>query len=373
MKLSTKAIHVGHDVDSLTGAVALPLYLSTTFERDPDGGYPRGYVYTRLDNPNRMALEQSLCSLEGGKAAAAFSSGLAAINALLQGLSGGDHIVVSDELYHGTVHIIKDIYGPWGLQATFVDTRVPELVQQAVRPNTRLVYIETPSNPTLKITDIRAIAGIARAAGAKCVCDNTWATPILQRPLELGADLVIQSTTKYHGGHSDVLGGALVSKDDDEFFARIRMIQRIGGAVPAPFDCWLISRGIQTLPCRMKAQTRIAAQIAAFLESKPQVEKVYYPGLASHEGHAVAARQMDGFGAMLSFQVRGGREAALAVTGKVKIITPATSLGGVESLIEHRKSIEGPDSRTPDNLLRLSVGLEDVEDLKTDLETALAG
>lgn len=371
MNIETRAIHVGHDVDSNTGAIAAPIYLTTTYEREADCSYPKGYVYSRLNNPNRQNLEQAIANLEGGTVAAAFSSGLAAIMTIFQVLSAGDHVVVSRDLYHGTTRILKDIFGPWNLQVTFVDTSAASEVSQALRENTKLVYLETPSNPTLKITDIQRISAIAHSIGARCVCDNTWATPILQRPLELGADLVVHSTTKYFGGHSDVLGGAVVGKSDDDFFQRLRLIQQIGGAVPSPFDCWLVLRGLQTLPCRIHNHAENASKIAEYLANHRQIERVYYPGLPEHPGHEIAKRQMSLFGGMLSFQVAGGQAAAVAMAGKLKIITRATSLGGVESLIEHRSSVEGPDSKTPDNLLRFSVGLENVADLIADLEQAL--
>lgn len=372
MNIETRAIHVGHDVDSSTGAIAPPIYLTTTYEREADGSYPKGHVYSRLSNPNRQSLEQAIADLEGGTAAAAFSSGLAAIMSVFQALSAGDHVVVSQDLYHGTVRILKDIFGPWNLQVSFVDATVDSSVTQVLRKNTKLIFLETPSNPTLKITDIQAISAIAHSIGARCVCDNTWATPILQRPLELGADLVIHSTTKYFGGHSDVLGGAVVGKQDDDFFQRLRLIQQIGGAVPSPFDCWLVLRGLQTLPCRIRNHSENARKIAEYLAKHPKVERVYYPGLPEHPGHAIAQRQMSLFGGMLSFQVAGDQANALAVTGKFQLITRATSLGGVESLIEHRSSIEGPESTTPDNLLRFSVGLENVDDLIADLDQALS-
>ncbi|MDF2500120.1 MAG: Cystathionine gamma-lyase [Anaerosporomusa subterranea] len=372
MKIETRAIHLGHEIDPGTGAIAPPIYLTTTYERDADGTYPRGHVYSRLSNPNRQSLEKAIAGLEGGTVAATFSSGLAAIMSLFQSLSAGDHVIASQDLYHGTTKILKEIFGPWNLEASFVDTTVESEVAQAVRGNTKLVFLETPSNPTLKITDIKAISAIAHSVGAHCVCDNTWATPILQRPLELGADLVIHSTTKYFGGHSDVLGGAVVGKTDDAFFQRLRLIQQIGGAVPSPFDCWLVSRGLQTLPCRIRNHSENALKIAEFLNQHPRVERVYYPGLPGHPGYKIARQQMSMFGGMLSFQVLGDQKSALAVTGRVKIIARATSLGGVESLIEHRSSIEGPESTTPNNLLRFSVGLENVEDLIADLEQALA-
>jgi len=371
INIETKAIHLGHEIDPATGAIAAPIYLSTTYERDADGSYPRGYSYSRTDNPNRHNLETVIAGLEGGTVAAAFSSGLAAIGAVFQALLPGDHVIAPEVLYHGTTRILKDIFSPWNLQVTFVDTSDAAKVKNAVKGNTKLIFVETPSNPTLAVTDIKAIADIAHAAGAICVCDNTWATPVLQRPLEFGADLVIHSTTKYFGGHSDVLGGAVVSSHDDEFFGRIRKIQQIGGAVPSPFDAWLLLRGTQTLPCRIRNHSESAGKIAEFLSNHPQVERVYYPGLSEHPGHEIAKKQMCQFGGMLSFEVKGDRQQALEVAGKLKIIIRGTSLGGVESLIEHRKSIEGPESKTPDTLLRLSVGLENVDDLIEDLSNAL--
>ncbi len=371
MKIETKAIHLGHEVDPQTGAIAAPLYLSTTFERDADGSYPRGHVYSRLSNPNRDALERCLCGLEGGEAAAAFASGLSAITNIFQALSPGDHVIASQDLYHGTTRILKDIFEPWGLKVSFVDTTDLSQVAAAVQNTTKIIYLETPSNPLLTIADISAVAAIAHKIGARCVCDNTWPTPILQRPLELGADIVVHSTTKYFGGHSDVLGGAVISKVKDAFFDKIRMLQQIGGAVPAPFDCWLVLRGIQTLGCRIKNHSENAFAIAKFLQQHSKIERVFYPGLPDHPGHEIALRQMSQFGGMLSFQIRGTKEQAFAFTGRLKIVRRATSLGGVESLIEHRASIEGPQSKTPDNLLRFSVGLENVADLLTDLDDAV--
>ncbi|WP_378953543.1 trans-sulfuration enzyme family protein [Pelosinus sp. sgz500959] len=371
MKFETKAIHLGHEVDPLTGAIAAPLHLSTTFEREADGSYPRGHIYSRLSNPNRDALERSLAGLENGEGAIAFASGLAAITNVFQALLPGDHVIASQDLYHGTTHILQDIFEPWGLEVSFIDVTDTSQLEGAIQPNTKMIFLETPSNPLLKITDIAAVADIAHKAGALCVCDNTWATPLLQRPLDLGADIVVHSTTKYFGGHSDVLGGATISKVKDAFFDRMRMLQQIGGAVPAPFDCWLVLRGIQTLSCRMKNQSESAFAIAKFLQKHPHVEKVYYPGLVDHPGHDIVLKQMSQFGGMLSFQIKGNKEEALAFTGRLKIIRRATSLGGVESLIEHRASIEGPNSKTPDNLLRFSVGLENLDDLLTDLDTAL--
>ena len=313
-----------------------------------------------------------MITLEGGDEAAAFGSGMAATSAVLQAMSPGDHIVVCDDTYFGTRNALKLVYARWGLQIDFVDATDATNIERAIKPNTKMVWIETPSNPSLKITDIARASEIAHNAGALLACDNTWASPMLQQPFAHGADVVMHSTTKYIGGHSDVLGGAIIARNQSEFMQRVRAYQSLGGAVPAPFDCWLLLRSIPTLPYRMRAHCENAAQVAAFLHHHAKVERVYFPGLASHPNHDVAARQMpNGFGGMLSFQVKGGMAEALAVTAKVKVFTRATSLGGVESLIEHRASIEGPDSPTPANLLRVSVGLEHADDLIADLEQAL--
>lgn len=371
MKLETLAIHAGHRIDPGTGAVAMSIHPSTTFERATDGSYPHNYIYSRSNNPNREALEECLCALEGGAAAAAFSSGSAATMSVFQALSAGDHVIAPQSIYYGTAQLLRDVFGPWGLEATFVDMSDLEQIQAAIRPNTKLIWVETPSNPLLTVTDISAVAQLAHDAGAICAVDNTWATPILQRPFELGADLIMHSTTKYLGGHSDVLGGVLVSRHDDAFFKRIRLLQTSGGAVPSPFDSWLVMRGIQTLPYRMRAHSENAQQVADFLVQHKNVEAVFYPGLTTHMGHDIAARQMKQFGGMLSFLVKGDAQRAMQVAATTKVITMATSLGGTESLIEHRASVEGPTSKTPQNLLRLSVGLEHPGDLIEDLAQAL--
>ena len=371
MKIETLAVHAGHAVDPTTGAVTTPIYLSTTFERAADGSYPHGYEYTRTENPNREALERCLCALEGGAAAAAFSSGSAATASVFQALAPGDHVIAPNDAYVGTTQLLRDVYAPWGLEPSFVDMQDLNAVRDAVRPNTKLLWVETPSNPLLKISDIAQLSAIAHDAGALCACDNTWATPVLQHPFGLGADLIIHATTKYLGGHSDVLGGVLISRADDDFFQRIRKIQGTGGAVPSPFECWLVLRGVRTLPCRIRVHCENALAVARFLAGHRRIEAVHYPGLEQHPGHDVAARQMERFGGMLSIQVRGDREAAMAVAAGVRLFTRATSLGGTESLIEHRASIEGPETRTPQNLLRLSIGLEHVDDLIDDLAQAL--
>ena len=370
MKIETIAVHAGHAVDSATGAVAAPIYLSTTFERDIDGAYSRGFMYTRNNNPNRETLEQGVSALEGGAAAAAFASGTGATMAILQSLAPGDHILAHVDAYYGTSRLIREIFVRWGLEADFVDMSDVAAVKKALKPNTRLAWAETPSNPLLKVVDLAAVSEIVRDAGLIFVCDNTWA-PVLQRPFDLGADLILHSTTKYFGGHCDVLGGIVVSKADDEFFQRIRSIQYEGGAVPSPFDCWLILRGMRTLPWRMRAHSENAMKVAEFLAGHKKVARVHYPGLQSNPAHDVAARQMSAFGGMLSFEAKGGREAAMSVAAKTKIFIRATSLGGVESLIEHRASIEGAGTTSPEGLLRLSIGLENADDLVDDLEQAL--
>ncbi|HEX8994506.1 MAG TPA: aminotransferase class I/II-fold pyridoxal phosphate-dependent enzyme [Ktedonobacterales bacterium] len=377
MRFETLAIHADHEADPATGAVTPPLHLSTTFERAVDGSYPHGYVYIRTENPTRDALERLLAALESGAEgaaeAAAFASGSAATAAVFQSLAPGDHVLAPSDVYHGTSKQLRTVFGPWGLQVDFVDMSDLEAVEAALRPTTRLIWVETPSNPLLKITDLRRVCALAHSVGAVVACDNTWATPVGQRPLELGADLVIHSTTKYLGGHSDTLGGAVIARAGDERFARIRQIQGSVGAVLSPFDSWLTLRGIRTLAYRMRGHTEHAMAVARFLAGHRAVAAVHYPGLPEHPGHAIAQSQMSLFGGMLSIQTHGGAETALAVAGRARVFTRATSLGGVESLIEHRASIEGPASTTPQNLLRLSIGLEHPDDLLEDLDQALLG
>ena len=369
--LETLAVHAGHEPDASTGAVTPPIHLATTFGGEPDGTYPHGHMYARNSNPTRAQLEACMAELDGAVASAAFSSGQAAETAVFMALGPGAHVIAPLDVYHGTVRLLREVLGPLGVEASFVDMTDLSAVAAAVRANTRLIWIETPSNPLLKITDIAALAKIAHDAGAILACDNTWATPVLTSPFDHGADVIMHATTKYLGGHSDVLGGVVSVKREGEFLTRLKDVQAITGAVAAPFDCWLVMRGVRTLALRVRQQCESAGAIAEFLSNHAGVEAVYYPGLP-HPGHDIAKRQMSRFGAMLSFQSRGDEQRAFSVAARCKLITRATSLGGVESLIEHRASVEGPDTKTPRNLLRLSVGIEHVDDLVSDLEQALA-
>ncbi len=370
MKIETLAVHAGHRIEPATGAVSSPIHLSTTFERDVEGTYSRGFMYTRNNNPNRQELEEGISALEGGNGAAAFASGTGATCAIFQALAPGDHVLAHLDAYYGTSRLLREIFVRWGLEADFIDMSDLAAVKKALRPKTKIAWMETPSNPLLKIVDLAAVCKIVRDANAVCVCDNTWA-PILQRPFDLGADFILHSTTKYFGGHCAVLGGIVITKTDNDLFQCIRNIQYEGGAVPSPFDCWLILRGMRTLPWRMRAHSENAAKVAEFLAGHDKVEHVHYPGLRSHPGHKIAQKQMSMFGGMLSFEVKGGRDAAMKVTTSTKIFTRATSLGGVESLIEHRASIEGPGTTSPEGLIRLSIGLENADDLIEDLNQAL--
>jgi cystathionine gamma-synthase len=377
--IETLAVHSGHPLDPGTNAVTPAIHLSTTFARQSDGSYQYPYDYIRCGNPGRESLEKCLCELEGGKGAAAVSSGSAATASVFLALEPGAHVVAPKDAYCGTGLLLSTVFSRWQLKFTFVDMTDLEQVQKAINiPNTQLVWIETPSNPLLKISDIEAIAEMAHKVGAKCACDNTWATPILQRPFELGADLVTHSFTKYLGGHGDAMGGIVVSKEDDEFFQRIRQIQIGVGIGNAPFDAWLTLRGIQTLSLRIKASSESASKIAQFLSQHPKVKRVYYPGLPEHPGASLAARQMSLAGGMVSFQV-DNREEAFRVAGKFQVFTSATSLGITKSLVEIGALMEsmnnldtsGVETAIPDNLLRLSVGIEDVNTLLCDIEQAL--
>jgi cystathionine gamma-synthase len=370
--IETLLAQAGCKIDPETGAVTPAVHFATTYQRESDGSYPRGFVYSRWDNPTRRLFETTLAELENGEACAAFSSGMATAMTVLQTLQPGDHVLVHDDVYHGVRALLRQTFSQWGVDFSEVDLSDSSTVVEAMKPSTRLVWAETPSNPMVRITDIKALAGICRNHGAELLVDSTWCSPYLQRPIELGADYVLHSVTKYLAGHSDVLCGALVARSEGSArFQKVRELQMGAGAVAAPFDCWLAIRGMRTLAARMRMQVASAQQVAAFLYGHPNVKRVHYPGLASHPGHLVASRQMNGYGAMLSFEVDGGESEALGVTGRVSVFIPATSLGGTESLIEHRASIESKPTRTPDSLLRLSIGLEAPEDLIGDLEHAL--
>jgi cystathionine gamma-synthase len=372
MKFETLAIHAGRAIDPTTGAVREPLHLSTTFERDADGRYPRGYDYTRGGNPNRTTLERAIAALERGPEAVAFASGSAATLSVFNLAAPGGRIVCGSDCYHGTAKQLREIVPRWGVDVEFVDTTDLAAVAAALETPTTLLWFETPTNPMLQVSDIGALVEMAHARGARVGCDNTFASPVLQRPLALGADLVMHSTTKYLGGHSDVLGGVVIVREAAAEYEALRRYQGSAGAVPSPFDCWMVSRSLATLPLRVRHQSASALAIARFLHGDPRVARVHYAGLDDHPGHLIAVRQMDGgFGGVLSLEVPGGREAAFGVAARVGLFARATSLGGVESLIEHRASIEGPHSKTPEGLLRLSIGLEHPDDLIADLDRAL--
>jgi cystathionine gamma-synthase len=371
MRIETRAVHAGRAPERGTRDVVPAIHQSTTFQKADDGSLPGGYLYGRPNNPNREALENALASLEEGAVALSFSSGSAATLALMHSLAPGDHVIAPDDAYYGTAILLNTHLRDWGLKSTQVDMRDLKAVERAVTPATRLIWGETPSNPMLHVTDIRALAAIAKQARALLSFDNTWATPLLQQPLKLGADVVMHSVTKYLSGHSDVLGGALVFREAGPLFEKARTMQREGGSVPSPFECWLTLRGLQTFPYRVRAHSENAQRVAEFLSRQPKIEAVHYPGLPSHLGHKIAASQMSSFGGMLSIQVKGGQVEAFKVCAAVKIFTHATSLGGPHSLIEHRASVEGPTTKSPANLLRLSIGLEHPDDLIEDLEQAL--
>ncbi|MCH2102292.1 MAG: PLP-dependent transferase [Planctomycetes bacterium] len=370
-RAATNAVHAGMQPDPSTGAVMPPIHLATTFERDVDGGYERGYVYSRQGNPNRSSLELALTELERGVACAAFPSGMSAAFAVLFALDPGAHVVVADDCYYGVGELLEGPLARWGLRADFVDLSSVDTARQAITQDTKLVWAESPSNPMLKVCDLAALAELAHAQGASLCVDNTWPTPLGQQPLLFGADFSLHSTTKYLAGHSDVLGGAVVVRREGVFLDRLREAQDLAGIVPGPFDCWLTRRGILSLPARLERQVESAQMIAEALHGHPAVTRVHYPGLADDPGHSLASKQMKNFGGMLSFQVVGGETEAMAVAAHTQLFRRATSLGGPESLIEHRASIEGAHSQIPRSLLRLSVGLEGTGDLIDDLCQAL--
>ncbi len=371
MHFETKAIHVGLDIENNSKAIVPPIEPSTVFEHNKEGFQEGDLNYTRYSNPNRLQWEHLLAELEGGQAAAAFSSGVAAATAIFQSLSPGDHVLFPRDVYAGNRNLMQKVMQPWGLEDDFVDMTDINKNKKALKNSTKLIWIETPSNPLLNITDIEPVCDLAKENNLLTCVDNTWPTPVNQLPLELGADLVLHSTTKYFGGHSDILGGAVVARSAEGIFERIREIQHMAGAVPSPRDCWLLSRSTRTLSYRMKGHNEHAEILADFLQDHSKVENVFYPGLKSHAGHDIAQKQMSGFGGMISFLIDGGSKEALKIVAGSTLIKRATSLGGVESTWEHRRSSEGEGSNAPENLIRISVGLEHPDDLLEDLEQAL--
>ncbi len=378
MKFSTRAIHAGQSPDPHTGAIMTPVFLTSTYVQETPGVH-QGYEYSRTGNPTRNALEANLASLEEADHGLCFASGLAATDAVLKLFKSGDHIIAGDDLYGGTHRIFTQIYGQFGLTFDFVDASDPAMVSAAIRENTRMVWLETPTNPLLKITDISKVAEICAASDLMLVVDNTFATPCLQRPITLGADLVVHSTTKYLGGHSDVVGGALITSSD-ELQERLAFIQNASGAIPGPLDCFLTLRGTKTLDVRMERHCKNAQIIAGWLDEDPRIERVYYPGLEDHPGHDIATRQMSAPGGMVSFQLKGDSEQeAREMVSRTEVFTLAESLGGVESLIEHPVSMTHGaiprearlEAGLSDSLIRLSVGIEDVIDLQEDLDRAI--
>jgi cystathionine gamma-synthase len=369
----TLAVHAGNDIFAGSSDVTPPLHFATTFERNA-AGENGVFSYTRLNNPNRLAVEAKLAALEGARTAMCFGSGMAAVNALFENLlQPGAHVILPDDGYHGTRSLANTFFSRWQVRFTEVDMTGVANVKNAVTPDTRLIWLETPSNPQLKIADIAAIATIAKERNIVTACDNTFATPLLQKPLAMGVDYVMHSSTKFFSGHSDILGGAVLTNHDDEASRRMRQYQTTAGAVPAPFDCWLLHRSLATFPLRFARQCENALALAQYLQQHASIEKVFYPGLPTHTNHALALAQMrGGFGGVLSILVKGGREAAFAFASKLQIFKHATSLGGVESLVEHRRSAEGNHPVSADNLLRISVGIEHVDDLIRDMEQALA-
>ncbi|MEZ5460888.1 PLP-dependent aspartate aminotransferase family protein [Dokdonella sp.] len=368
----TLAVHAGGESDPETGAVVAPIHLATTFRHGPAGERVGGYEYQREGNPTNDRLCNAIAALEGGARALTFASGMAAISNLLESLPAGSRIAIPDDCYTGLRILAAEFLPQRAIKVVTVNMANTDAVQAACAEGIDLIWVETPSNPRMTISDIAAIAGIAHAHGTLLVCDNTFASPVLQQPLALGADVVMHSTTKYFGGHSDVLGGALVFARADELHDRVAHRVHVTGATLAPFSAWLTLRGCRSLPARMAMHCANARAVSEFLSGHPAVERVNYPGLPKHPGHDVARRQMRDFGGMLSIELRGGKTAALAMAGRLRLFTNATSLGGCESLIEHRASVEGNDPVSPANLLRLSVGLEHVDDLIADLEAALS-
>lgn len=371
MRFETKAIHSGLEIGNPSKAIIPPISPSTIYEIDADGRSEGDLHYTRLSNPNRLQFEHLIATLEGGVEAAAFSSGIAAATAILQALDPGDHVIIPEDVYSGNRKMVKEIMSRWGLEFSFINMTSVETTANHIKPNTKLIWIETPSNPLMRITDIGATVKLAGDHQIMTVVDNTWPTPVNQLPISLGADFVLHSTSKYFGGHSDILGGAIVAAAKNETFERIKMVQRMGGAVPSPYDCWLLARSTRTLAYRMKGHNEHAGIVAKYLHGHQKVTDVYYPGLKDFPGHEIAKKQMTGYGGMVSFLVSGHEMEAIQIVGRSKIIKRATSLGGVESTWEHRRSSEGKNSVSPANLIRISIGLEHADDILEDLDYSL--
>ena len=377
MRFETRAIHDGQEPDAQTGSVTVPVFQTSTYAQDGIGR-PRGFEYSRTGNPTRQALEQALASLEGGAFGLAFASGVAATTAVLQMLKARDHVLAGDDIYGGTYRLFEKVFRPWGVETSYASVASAEEFAQKIRPNTRIIWIETPTNPLLKIADLRKLAGLAREYGILLVVDNTFASPYFQRPLELGAHIVVHSTTKYLGGHSDVIGGAVVTSDE-EAHRQLKFYQNAAGAVPGPWDSWLVLRGIKTLGVRMREHEKNALRLARALEGHPAIERVHYPGLPSHPQHELARAQMSGFGGMISVELKGGFEAVERFVSRLKVFVLGESLGGVESLVcyppKMTHSSFSPSERRArgigDNFIRLSVGIEHGDDLEEDLLRAL--
>jgi cystathionine gamma-synthase len=370
--VQTMAVHAGENTEEGLGDVVPPIHLSTTYERKKDGSL-NAYNYTRSGNPNRLMVENKIAAIEEASTAIAFSSGLAAINALFENILEPDsHVIIPDDCYHGTRSLLETCFKRWKVSFDRADMTDVDNIEQLIKPHTKLIWIETPSNPQLKIADIQAIVKLAKQHKLLTGADNTFATPLLQKPLSMGVDFVVHSSTKFFSGHSDILGGVVCFNHHEALGATITAYQQTAGAVPAPFDCWLLNRSLATLPLRVAMQCSNASVIANWLSTHPKIEKIYYPGLSSHPNHHIAKAQMkNGFGAIISILIKGGKQEALHFASKLLIFKHATSLGGVESLVEHRRSVEGDHPVSPDNLIRISVGIEYAEDLKNDLAQAL--
>jgi cystathionine gamma-synthase len=375
MKLETLSIHAGALHDDTFGAVTPSIILSTTFERNTEGAFPEGRdIYTRASNPNRRALEQKLATLENGVEAMAFASGQAATLSVFHAiLQPNAHVIIPDDIYYGTRVVLEKLYAQWNVSYSAIDMSNTEGVEKAIQKNTKLIWIESPSNPSLKVVDIQAVTDIAKRYSIITACDNTWATPYFTQPFSHGVDLIMHSNTKYFGGHSDILGGCIIVNETNELSQKIRDFQTLGGGVPSAFDCWLLYRSLATFPIRMQFHGANAQKLAEYLVQHPKVEKVMYPGLLTNEYHAISKKQMqNGFGGMMSILIKGDEKTALQFASKLKLVKHATSLGGVETLVDHRRSAEGIHSNSPENLVRISVGIEHIDDLVADFEQALS-